>query len=450
VPEELIPAQSESPSGWKRVAAWCAGVLALVAIVAVAWLLNRPSAAEILVQAQRSFARNDFKEAERLGLAAAEKSDRSPAGLLIAARAALRLGRAESALAYLDRVENDGSPDFTEAAALTGEILLHEFHQAGDAEGAFTSALSTDPRHVASLHGIVAVLSLGGRIWEAQPFIMQLIQLDECAYQELMFLGSDPTEFQPSPLLEECQRASRKDPAVLTGLALAAANENRRHDARVLLRQALQRRPGMTEARARLGALLLDERDDTDVFLRWQAELPPEANSHPNIWATRAEWAARSGQRREAVRCYWETLRLDPNHRRANYQIARLLTELGKEQEAALFNERSAGLQRLHELEAQLSQDSPEYPLAHKMVLELESLGRIWEAAAWCRVVLERNPHAEWPAPLLEHYGSILATNPPLTLDRGSPARQVDFSGWPLPRWSEETSAKPTHAKATD
>ena len=114
----------------------------------------------------------------------------------------------------------------------------------------------------------------------------------------------------------------------------------------VSLRKVLAVSPEQIEAQARLGALLLDA-SDSAAWLDWHARLPVKADEHPEIWVIRGIWAQNQDELRVAVRCFWEAVQRDPDHRIANYRLAQVLTALGQGARGEIFVERARELQEL-------------------------------------------------------------------------------------------------------
>ena len=86
-----------------------------------------------------------------------------------------------------------------------------------------------------------------------------------------------------------------------------------------LIRDALYSIPTHSDAQALLGRILL-ELDDQEALVKWNEDLPPEVDVNPRIWVVRGRMAQRRDQGEAAARCFWEALRINPNHKLANLQ----------------------------------------------------------------------------------------------------------------------------------
>jgi hypothetical protein len=149
-------------------------------------------------------------------------------------------------------------------------------------------------------------------------------------------------------------------------------------------------------------------------------------------------WAKQRGDMRGAARCFWETVRRDPAHQAAAYQLAQILESIGDSESARRLGDRAARLQRLCGVMDLLYVNRDNLHL-HRQAAELtESVGCIWEAAAWHQAILAFNPQETASLASLRRLQSQLQAETPLVLDSQNPALQVDLSHFSLPRWDQE------------
>src|SRR5690606_10522337 len=98
---------------------------------------------------------------------------------------------------------------------------------------------------------------------------------------------------------------------------------------------------------------------------------------------------------RAAVRCYWESLRLEPHHPQANYQLGQALIALDQSDRAAPFLQRSRELEKFYNAVKLATTDGDMRDLRAATELA-ESLELYWEAFAWAQLSVRRSPDAGW------------------------------------------------------
>ncbi|HVW38273.1 MAG TPA: FG-GAP-like repeat-containing protein, partial [Pirellulales bacterium] len=254
----------------------------------------------------------------------------------------------------------------------------------------------------------------------------------------LVLLGNHAAVIDQSAELKKFHEAAPDDPLPLIGEARLAIRYGRLDRAKQLLNAVLAKAPQQIEAQAELGQLLLSEGDPE--FGRWLAEAAPKAEAHPDVWMTRGLWAKQSGDVRGAARCFWETLRRDPVHQAAAYQLAQILQSSGASDSdyARQLADRAARLQRLCSVMDLLYINRDNLHL-HRLAAELtESVGCVWEAAAWRQAILAIDPQDRASLANLRRLQSQLRTETPLVLDSENPAVRIDLSHFSLPRWDSE------------
>ena len=389
-----------------------------------------------LEQARRALAAKDYAAAEELCLRLISRHGPSGAVLLVAGEAATKQGRLTDALGYYAQLPEDASHETALGHAAAGDILLQTY-LASAAEGQYRSALAIDPElfyprdHLAYLLGIV------GRRFESLPHLLKLVRSERYSLEHLMLLGHHVLAIDASQELERFHEAAPDDPLPLLGQARLAIHHSEQAKAKALLKQVLAKAPELIEARAELGQVLLNE--DDPEFGQWLLETAPAAEAHPDVWVTRGQWARRRGDVNGAARCFWEALKRDPAHHAATYLLAQALQSLGDSASARNLSDRALRLGKLAALMEILFVDRKN-PNGLRAAAELtESLGCAWEAWAWHRVILRANPHEEASQAALRRLEPLLREGPPLVLDSANPAKQIDLSNLPLPRWDAES-----------
>lgn len=414
--------------GWATLA-WSVGP-ALV-VCGLMWLIgsqHRLRAAELALSSR------DFREALRLAEIAMKSEPDSPQAILIAGYACLGLKQPEIAASYLTRVADRNNLATTLALVPLADLSLRQGH-ASDAERSLRRVLELDHDHADARDRLIYLLVLEGRIWEAQQFVFQSLQAGRVDDNYLKVTGYSRIELgEGDRFSQACLAAVPDDPLPLLSEARRACRAYDASRGRQLLEQIIATRPEILEAQGLLGTLLA-ETGDFPGLLRWQAQLPERAEDHPAVWFGRGIWALKIGQRQAAVRCFAETWIRQPNHVAANYQLSQVLAALGHEASALEFGNRARDLSRLEFLMGESPQGwTPED--ARQFVQLLQSLGRAWEAAAWCQVALIRDRRQEWPVQKLRELAPFLTSADLPIVNAANLVKRFELIEYPLPDWN--------------
>jgi tetratricopeptide (TPR) repeat protein len=417
-------------------------LVTLVLVVGVLYALRQHAATQpdrLLTEARHALGEKDYKAAEQLANQVLAREEQTVAALLIAAKAAVGQEKLDDAIAYWDRLPDDCGKSGAEGLLEAGKVLLDKRHLATEAERRFRRAVHNDPELVAAIHRLANLLAIEGRTSEATPFILDLLHHGQVNIDQLTLLGMPQGTINDPELLKLCHEADREDPAILLGLAASVTFNLPPDQAELLLGEAVRNNAALVDAQVRLGTLLLEEGEATK-FLTWHDKLPKQADQHPEIWALRGAWAQKRGETRVAMRCYWEALRRDANHRAAQYQLGQMLLRAGNPSGAAPLIERGEQLQKLQQFQDVLFHTEHEGLEPMRNVAEqLVALGRIWEAWGWCEVALQMNSGEAWARHLRQQLAATLASKPPLTLADANPVAKLDLADYPLPAWKLES-----------
>ena len=425
-------------------------VFSILIVLGTAWCwwsaVPRTPRQRLLRRAERALVAEQFALAERLSMQVLENHADDAQALLIAGTACARLHRSRQALSYLRRVGDDGGALSVRASSLAGERWM-QLGRAVEAERSFRRALSLDPSHVASNDHLSALLSLEGRTWETLPLVLRLYRSGiGDGKQALKTASIEGTFATDKRFVKTCLAAAPNEPIVLLGNARRLLLNNHPDEARSLLLRIIAKHPDLIEARARLGRILLD--DAPVEFLAWNEALPDAADSHPEIWYVRGLWAQRNQQVAAATRCFLEAVRRDPDHQGANYQLSQVFTRIGKPDRAQAFGRRANKLAKLVFLSSELAA-VPDIKMMHETTRLLRSLGRYWEAAAWCRAARLLFYEQSWMRTEWLLAANHLTSRMPLIDPQQCPARDIDVTEFPLPVWKDSTDKTPaeqTHA----
>ena len=448
-----MPSNSQGEVGI-RSAWYIATGLALVVALAVgfagAMALRGParSSESLLEEARLQLTRGEHQRAEELARQAATGNNASPWALIVAAEAALKTNRFADAFDYYQRVPRDSadvaaSADFGEAEALChlGRIAESEFR--------LRRMLEQNPRHGLAHLRLAFLLNITGRRWQAQPHLLYLVQNRAANIEHLLLLGNSQRQIEDRALLDATAHQFPDDPLPKLGAARVALTLNQRDEARRLLAAVKRQRPDEPEGHVREGQLLLDDADPNG-FVRWSQSLPTAVETHPDVWLLRGLFAIRRDEPRVAVRCFWEAVRRDPDHLAACHQLGRTLTDLNEATRAAPFLERAALLQSLSLVLDDLFHHRDHVESMRRAALLTARLGRLWEAASWASLALDRDSQLEWAIEMLRSVSPLLNPDLPQTRLENSPAHQISLSEFPRPEWNVESDPSTVPASLAD
>ncbi len=424
--------------GYQRRAAI---VLALLGLALAVTVLRpkRPTTKALLTQGTASLARGDFAAAERLSQQVLNQSPQSSRALCLAGQAAAGLQRYPEALDYFRQMPHGSEALPAEAYGEAARVALL-LGRAAEAEAFLRQALEQDPDDVAANNQLAYLLGVQGRCFEATAHLLRVVRQGQATLHHLVLLGATEPVIADPALVDRCLAAVPADPLPLLGGARTAIVEHNLERARQLLQEIVGIAPTQIEAQARLGTIWLET--SPDQFLRWHASLPAAADRHPEIWSVRGLRAQQDRQPEVAMRCFWEAVRLDPNHRGALYHLGQLLQAAGDTTLAQRFLERAASLQTLAAVLDQ-AYDRPDDTHRIQTAATLtEELGRLSEAWAWSRLALHTRPNTPWArvtvARLEKRLPRDAATRTEPSLN---PALWADLSHYPLPAWNVPSSS---------
>ena len=125
------------------------------------------------------------------------------------------------------------------------------------------------------------------------------------------------------------------------------------------------------------------------------------------------------------------------------------LESLGESDASRRLSDRAARLQKLCGVMDLLFSDRENKALLRSAAELTESLGCLWEAWGWHRVMLTVDPQASWALEGVRRLQGELQSGPPLVVDAENPAKQIDLSSIALPRWDAGvSSSQPSNPEA--
>ena len=397
---------------------------------------------QLVAEARTALAQRDYSRAEVLATRVARSSAASSGAMLIAGEAATKLGRLDDAFDYYAGIPKDESHESFLAQFSMAELQVH---QGGLLQAAKTYGrlLQQEYNPELVLHRLALLLNETGRRRDAAPLLFQLLTLDRITDSELILLGSEEILSDGSALPQSAGQMASHDALTNLRQAILSRRNHESREAIRLCRLAINLAPELLEPRVQLGWLLL-EGDHTDGFLEWRAALPETMSARPEIRAIDGVWFQVEGDLPRAARCFWDTLQINTDDRLANYRLSQVLVALQREADAKPFAARADRLKQLMDALTLLSVGGSRQDhmrLVRRVVQLMESLGRSWEARAWCRRALQWNPRLEWARKAEQRISARLTVDTPRILPTTGPAGNLDLSDLPLPQWNAKSKS---------
>ena len=404
------------------VTASVVGVVLCAAAVVSYW---PPAPETLLAEAQTALLQGDFDRAEQLALQVKSGQNLFASSRFIAGEAATKARHYERAIHSYATIPRDDSETAVRAAVFQGEVL-RETGQLSAAEHEFHYVLQRDPGRLTVQERIAFLMCFTGRRWEALPHLRRLLDAGRASVDTLIMLGDYERPIADPDYLKRCRQNAGDDVLVQLAVVSEQLSHGKKLGAVPTLKAILQQRPGLISTQALLGELLVEKSAE---FSRWHARLPDEASQHPDIWLARGLFARHQGNLPVATRCFWETVRRAPSHRRGNYQLGQVL-KITQTTGADEFIQRASQLARLtQQFNTLLTSRGQDMETLRAIVTILKKTGRIVEARAWLHFATSRVKSA-WPLELLESLPDV-SVNSPFVLESANLTRTFDFSDLP-------------------
>ncbi len=419
------------------------GWVFVVALLAAGWLgrdwFRATSPEERLRAAEQALARRDFGAALELASQVPHGGRHASRAALVAGEAALQLGNLESAAEHYAAVPRDGSTEGNLAEIARAELWF-ALGRLAPLEEELHRILERDPENAPARGRLIQVLTLEGRRWEAIPLLAARLDAHQGGLDIFLTLTDPERPVENSELLRTWERSSPKEGLVQLCLAIQSATEGRPDAARLRLDSFLSRHPGSLPGQALLGGLLIAGGDQ--AFRDWHAALPAGAEANPDIWCVRGLYAQQAGKPLVAARCFWETVRRAPNHRRATYQLGQTLISLRETGESAAaaidatdaesFAARARSLNSLSQiLEKVHSSEGRSEPAVRRTISLLEETGQVRLAYHWAMLASAAFPRSGWPNETLTRLAKTEGVDSWNVPDGADLSRRVDLASWP-------------------
>ena len=235
-------------------------------------------------------------------------------------------------------------------------------------------------------------LALQGRRFEASKQLRWLAKRDVITERELFQM-----QFLRGTVVVDVQKDTGAKGQLNLSLlrqAKQAHAESRSREANAMIRPLSDAFPESASVAA-FQMRLAHEMGDDQAWLAQLDQMPPGVAQQPEYWWTLADWYSQSGRDQAAVRCFLETVQLDPTDRVAYYGLAGALSRLGEDQAAAIAKQRGQWLTEASVLYLQFGQQPGTADQLMQLASRLESLGRPWESARWKQLAIRKASQAQ-------------------------------------------------------
>ncbi len=356
----------------------------------------------------------------------------------------MNLGAPEAGLQHFNSIPRNGSSASIRAAELAANYYLNNCQLSLAVEN-FNYVVRQAPQDSRLRSRLATLLVACGQRAQADEHLIKLIQYGRIELKDLVMLTQPHRQPSESTFLSRCVSSDGQDPLTSYAVAAAEISHERTDRAKDRLRLLLGTDPELAEAQALLGELLLD--GSAAEFESWQIALPQSVRSDPHIWYVLGMWCRRQGQNEAAIRCMWESVKHDPCHERAVYQLGQVLAPIDPSASSA-FQERA---ELLHEgsllTESILISQGSDAPKFVRFIEILVDIGRLWEAWAWTvKLGNEINLH-DLPERTLNAIAKVKGSNLPRFATESDLTRIHNFSDFPSPSF-EATSAVANHPRS--
>ncbi len=405
---------------------------------------NAPSSVEHLTTLEKQANAGDVEAANATALAIPVDDPLWRDAQFILGEMEMNSGRPDAAFHHFDLIRKDGSRASIRASELVGNYYLDNC-QLSLAIEHLNYVVQQTPQDSSLRSRLATLLVICRQRARADQHLMKLLQYGRIELKDLVMLTQPHREPPESTFLSRCVSSDQQDP--LTSYAVLAKEilQERTPLARDQLRRLLGSHPELAEAQALLGELLLDSA--VAEFESWQMELPKSVRSHPHVWYVLGMWCRRHGKNEAAIRCLWESVKLDPLYERAVYQLGQVLAPIDPLASAA-FQKRA---ELLHEgammTESVLISQGSDVPKFLRFIQILVDTGRLWEAWAWTARLGNDVNLRDLPEHTANAISRVKGSSQPRFATESDLTRIYNFSHFPIPSF-EASSSVPNRSPA--
>ncbi len=360
-----------------------------------------------------------------------------PAGTNEWPEARLQLGRLSAArqrepeaIRFLADVPQDGSKTALAAATFLAEIHMKACRLSRAAD-AYKVVLSNNPEDHQVRSLLATLLVISGQHQEGTKLLMELLDRESIDLKDTVLL-TQPERLPPETQhLFSCPVTSESDPWTLYAKAVVDLEAGHGEEAEEKLRACVRQSPDFYAAQALLGESALNS--SPHDFLNWLQSLPDSARSSPDVLYVVGMWFQKQADSGNAVRCFWECVRLAPLHRKAIFQLGQSLASSDPLVSQQLLNHAKRMEDFARTMEKVLNASGKDKAGFTFMIETLAEMGRVREARNWLRLDNNRHGALTLSEPTQEKLRNFDPDSPGRILAGSEPASLIDLSKHHLP-----------------
>ena len=399
---------------------------------------------------RKAYVSGDYEQVRNLARDLELPQGTHPEVWLLAGQACRHLTEYEEAISYFEMsVVDAGTSPLAVDATLQVAAILEDLGRYSDAVASVTGLVGRHPDN-AELHRSAArLLDLVGRRYEANIHHLALVKAGRHTVDDLILLANRHEPFA-APEVEEVLHDPQSSLFRVTR-SLVLWQSGKLVEAAELLRTEIARASESLSAHALLGRVLIDQ-GRMESLAQWHAELPSSSDGHPDVWYVRGVWAEHLNRTIAAAQCFEKALQLDDCFPKAMFRLAALVDDSLVPDIGSQITVRISSIERYREICKAIFFKGPARQLVSEAVELADSLGRLHEAAAWCRM-LNTGLHA---TAAVQDRLRELETQIAMRGDVNSPGRwslldelqlrDSKIPSWPLPRSSDDAAKSPALA----
>lgn len=399
---------------------------------------------------RKAYVSGDYEQVRNLARDMDLSRGTQPEVWLLAGQACRHLSEYEEAISYFQKsVVDAGTSPVAVDATFQVAAIQEELGRYSDAVASVTGLVSWHPDNAELRRSAARLLNLVGRRHEANIHHLALVKAGQHTVDDLILLANRNEPFAPSEV-EEALRDPQSSLFRVTR-SLFLWQSGKLVEAAELLRTEIAQAPESLSAHALLGRVLIDQ-GRMESLAQWHAELPSSSDEHPDVWYVRGVWAEHLKRPATATQCFEKALRLDDCFPEALFRLAAVVDDSLSAGVASQFTDRISSIERYRETCKTIFFKGPERRLVSEAVDLSEALGRLHEAAAWCRMLNKGLDATAAVQDRLRELETQIATRG----DANSPShwslldelqiRDSEILPWPMPQSSDDVAKSRTLA----
>ena len=417
--------------------------MAVTATCFVAWwfFVSEDQPADAI---KKAYVSGDYEQVRNLARGLELPRGTQPEVWLLAGQACRHLTEYEEAISYFHKTVVDaGTSSVAVDAALQAAAILEELGRHSDAVSRVTELVSRHPDD-AELHRSAArLLDLVGRRQEANIHHLALVKAGQYTVDDLILLANRHEPFAASEV-EEALRDPHSSLFRVTR-ALVLWQSGKLAEAAALLRAEMAKAPDSLSTHALLGRVLIDQ-GRMESLTQWHADLPSSSDESSDVWYVRGVWAEHLERPATATQCFEKALLLDDCFPEALFRLAAVVDDSFSADVVNQITARISSIERYREVCKTIFFKGPERRLVSEAVELSDSLGRLYESAAWCGMLNQGLDVTSAVQERLRELENKIAIRGERNSRRHwsvldeMQLRKTEFPPWPLPQSSDDAA----------